>query len=290
MGATNARFGQPLFARMTAPAGGGVWNVAALLVLAAAALIAFETRSTRDWREYNSKIGRVQWVVAGLGVLALCCGYRRPSRGARAEQFFEHGACLHRGRGPQWIAYSDLEKVVHTVRPADGGQEWTLELTGPGGRPFIRLRSGGGADGGALGTATAEEIQDVSTRASRAVAERIVRRVDRGEVVKWADGVSVDPAGLRINGSVQPRFIPWTAIDGVKDGSQSGNFEIYAFGGQELVAAAPAHAVNALPIYHAFLQLLDRGQAAAKSSEPVTAEAAVTAWAPGSREPRLRPR
>ena len=290
MGATNAEFGQPLFARSTAPAGGGLWNFAAVLALAAAALIAFETRSTRDWREYGSEIGRVQWVVAGLGVLALCCGYRRPCRGTRAEQFFEHGACLHRGGRPQWIAYSDLEKVVRTVRPADGGPEQTLELTGPGGKPFIRLRSRGDSDVGAVGTATADEIEDVSTRASKAVAVRIVKRVDRGEVVKWADGVSVDPAGLRINGSAQLRFVPWTAIDGVRDGSQSGNFEVYAFGGQELVAAAPAHEVNALPIYHAFLQLLDRGQAAAKSSEPVTAEAAVTAWTPGSREPRLRPR
>lgn len=285
----NATYGQLLFSRKTVPATGFAWVFVSLLSLALAALILFETKSTRRWDEFQSEAGRAQWVVGGLGILGLGFGIRRSLQAGGAEEFYENGASHRRNGGRKWLAYADVENVTYVVRPVEDRLERTLALAGPKGNPTIHLQSNGDEVGGS-GTASEAQIENVSSHVVKAVAERIIERVDRGEVVKWNDQLSLDPAGLRLAESGPVRFVTWPAIDGVKDGSQSGKIEIYAFGGQELVATALTSDVNALPCYEAFMRLLDRGQAAAKSIEPVSPTAAPNSWAPGSREPRLRPR
>jgi hypothetical protein len=288
MRAANAKFGQLIYCRNTAHRTGSAWIGVGVLALGLAALIFWESKPTRTWNEYRSEMGRAQCAAGGLGILGVCFGIRRRFQARCAEEFYETGLSYHRHGRRRSLAYADLEKVTHNARMVEGQLERTLTLAGPGGNPTIHLRSCG--EEATRAEASADEMEKVSTQVVKAVAERIVERVDRGEVVKWSDQMSIDPAGLRLNESAPVKFVSWPAIDGVKDGSQNGKIEVYAFGGQELVATAPASGVNALPCYEAFLRLLDRGQAAAKSMEPVEATAAPTSWAPGSREPRLRPR
>jgi len=109
-------------------------------------------------------------------------------------------------------------------------------------------------------------LQNVSTHVVKAVGEKIVERVDRGEVVQWTDKLWLDPAGLRIGDPAKGKFVPWVSVHGVKDGIQSGKIEVHAFGEEEPVATASTYAPNALPGFQAFMVLLDRGQAAAKAA------------------------
>jgi hypothetical protein len=94
----------------------------------------------------------------------------------------------------------------------------------------------------------------------------MVRRVDGGEVVQWAERLWLDPAGVRVGDPSQGRVVPWGSVEGVKDGSQSGRIEIYAFGSEEPVAAAQTHEPNALPGFQAFMHLLQRAQSTAQAA------------------------
>jgi len=80
----------------------------------------------------------------------------------------------------------------------------------------------------ASGGAVANQVQNVASRVTKAVAARMVRRVDGGEVVQWTEQLWLDPAGVRVGDAHQGRVVPWGTIEGVKDGSQSGRIEIYA--------------------------------------------------------------
>lgn len=288
---THSDFGRRLFTKTGSVGGGSGWLVVAVLLLAFAAFILWETRATRHWSDYRSPAGVAQWAVTGIAFFSVGLAVRGLRRGRFSRHLFEEGTCYEGGGHRQWLAYRDVETVSYSVRSAGGRTERSLAFAGAGGQPRVRLRTELREDeAGDDATPGVAEIDNVSARVVKAVAARMIERVDRGEVVNWTGALWIDPAGVRIGGQADGNFVPWTAIDGVKDGGQNGRIEIYAFG--QSVASAATSDANALPGLQAFMLLLDRGQAAARSTEPVGAGAAAeaTTWDPGDREPRLRPR
>jgi hypothetical protein len=164
---------------------------------------------------------------------------------------------------PYWAA----EDVTFVVRSAGPRLERSLAFAGPKGQPTFSLRSDlAEGEEGDDRTPTAASVENVAACVIKAAASRIVTRVDSGEVVRWTAKLWLDQAGLRVGDSEIGRVVPWNVVDGVKDGSKSGVIEVYAFGVEQPVATAKTTDINALPGFHAFMELLARGQAAARAA------------------------
>jgi hypothetical protein len=264
---TRAEFGTRLFSRESPPAGGYFWIGMGVLLLAMGTVTAVRMGIASSWEQLLSEPFRAQWVIGGLGAFCVCLGVRQLRRTSSAQHFYEQGACHERGRETRWLAYGDAEQVTYQVRTVRGRPERSLDLAGPGGEPRFQLwADSADVEPGDGETATFAQIDNVAIRAVNAVASKMIARVDRGEVVKWTGSLWLDPAGLRVGDPASGRFVPWAAIEGVKDGAQSGKIEVYAFGSSQPVAAATTFDSNALPGLKAFTYLLDRGQAAAKAA------------------------
>jgi hypothetical protein len=264
---TRAEFGTRLFSKQGPPAGGNFWVGMGVLLLAMGGVTAVRMGIATSWEQLLSEPFRAQWVIGGLGLFCVCLGVRQLRRTVASQHYYELGACHERGRETRWLAYGEAEQVTYQVRTVRGRPERSLDFAGPGGEPRFQLwavlTDGEPADGE---TATFAQIDNVATRAVKAVAEKFIARVDRGEVVKWTGSLWLDPAGLRVGDPANGKFVPWGAVDGVKDGAHTGRIEVYAFGGAQPVAAATTFDANALPGLQAFMHLLDRGQAAAKAA------------------------
>jgi hypothetical protein len=256
-----AEFGRCLLSRKTRSGGGVVWVVLGVLLVAAGLLFLREIKSTRSWQKVLSDGDRAWWVIGGLGVASVCLGVRRFQSGGSAQHFYDTGACHERDGRREKLAYADVETVTYSVRTLGTRLERTLEFGGPGGQPQFRLWTtlddGEAGDGKAT---TAADVQNVASRVAKAVAERMIEWVGRGAAVRWTDQLGLTPEGLRLGGTAAGDIVPWTAIDGVKDGSRTGRIEVYAFGGTQPVATAQTRDVNALPGYHAFMGLIERAQ------------------------------
>ena len=191
----------------------------------------------------------------------------RLRRGGHGQHFYEEGACDERGGRRHLLAYADAGAVSFVVRASGVTIERSVSFVAPGGQPQFRLWTNlpdGDAGDGTIPTAT--QVNNVASCVTKAVAARMVRRVDGGEVVQWAERLWLDPAGVRVGDPSQGRVVPWGSVEGVKDGSQSGRIEIYAFGSEEPVAAAQTHEPNALPGFQAFMHLLQRAQSTAQAA------------------------
>jgi hypothetical protein len=268
MDPTNADFGRRLYSRRISGAKGLLPTGVGVLLLAAAAFLALHPPAARYWAHVLHPAGKyVPWSVAGLGVLNLAAGVWRRRRGGHEQHFYEDGACDRRGGRSDCLAYSDAGAVTFAVRTNGDRVERSVSFVAPGGQPLFRLWTDL-ADGEASedDRPTANQVQNVASRVTKAVAARMVRRVDGGEVVQWTDRLWLDPAGVRVGDAHQGRVVPWGTIEGVKDGSQSGRIEIYAFGSAEPVAAAQTDDVNALPGFQAFMHLLERAQSSAQAA------------------------
>jgi hypothetical protein len=255
-----ADFGRRLLSRKTAGGGGFFWTLLGVLLSALGLYCLREAKSALPWREVFSRGDRAWWVIGGLGLASIGLGARRFGGGS-AQHFYEDGASHERGRRHP-LAYADVESVTYSVRTVRGRLERTLEFAGPGGQPhftlWTNLDDGDAGDGKA---ATAADVQNVASRVSRAVAARMVEWVDRSAAVKWTSRLKLTPDGVLTGEAADGTLVPWSAIDGVKDGSRSGKIEVYAFGKSDPVATALTRDVNALPGYHAFMRLLERAQA-----------------------------
>ena len=264
---TRAEFGRRLFSKQGPPAGGCFWVCTGILLLAMGTVTALRMGIATSWEQLLSDPFRAQWVIGGLGLFCVCLGVRQLRQITSSQHYFEEGACHERGRETKWLAYGDAERVTYQVRTVRGRPERSLDFSGAGGDPRFQLWAEmAEVEAGDDETASFAQVDNIATRAIRAVAARMIRRVDGGEVVKWTGSLWLDPAGLRVGDSPGGRLVPWAAVEGVKDGNQSGKIEVYAFGAAQPVAAATTFDVNALPGYHAFMHLLDRGQAAAKAA------------------------
>ena len=268
MQSANTAFGRRLFVKKTPATSGVFCAFVGAVLLALAALIYVDPAYVRPHiRSLSDARLLVAYSAGGLGLLCVFVGAMHVRRVACTRQFFEGGAWIDRGGRRVSLAFADAETVTFAVHTVRGQPERLLVITGSGGRPEVRLTSSDdGEDANDIESASVAELENVSTFAIRAVGMRMVERVDRGEVVKWTDKLWLDPAGLRLEEPTKGPFVPWPAIDGVKDGKQSGRIEVYAFGGPEPVATALTTGVNALPAFQAFMVLLDRGQAAAKAA------------------------
>jgi hypothetical protein len=259
-------FGRRLLTRKTGSGGGLFWIALGALLVVVGVHFLHEAKSVVPWKDLLSRGDRAWWVIGGLGLASSGLGARRFSLGS-GDHFYEGGACHDRGGRRASLDYSDVESVTYAVRTAGGRLERTLEFAGPGGEPRFTLRThlddGDAGDGKAP---TAADVQNVASRVARAVAARMVEWVDRSAAVRWTSHLKLTPDGLRVGndagGDAAVDVVPWSAIDGVKDGSRSGKIEVYAFGRSEPVATALTRDVNALPGYHAFMRLLERAQTA----------------------------
>lgn len=258
----NADYGRRLLSRKNGASGGFFWVALGILLVALGLYFLRETKSVLRWREVFTRGDRAWWVIGGLGAASLGLGARRFRSGGSAQHFYEDGASHERGWRRQSLAYADVESVIYSVRTIRGRLERTLEFAGPAGQPqftlWTNLDDGDAGDGKAT---TAADVQNVASRVSRAVAARMVEWVDRSAAVKWTSRLKLTPDGLLTGEAAGGTLVPWSAIDGVKDGSRSGKIEVYAFGKSEPVATALTRDVNALPGYHAFMRLLERAQA-----------------------------
>jgi hypothetical protein len=268
MDPTNADFGRRLYSRQISAAKGLLPLGVGVLLLAGAAFLAINAPSARFWARRLGPAGvYAPWAVAGTGVLNLAAGAWRRRRGGHEQHFYEDGACDQRGGRSLHLPYADAGAVTFVVRTSGDRVERSISFVAPGGQPLFRLYTDL-ADGEASedDRPTANQVQNVASRVTKAVAARMVRRVDGGEVVQWTERLWLDPAGVRVGDAHQGRVVPWGTIEGVKDGSQSGRIEIYAFGSAEPVAAAETTDVNALPGFHAFMHLLERAQSTAQAA------------------------
>jgi hypothetical protein len=268
MDPTHADFGRRLYSRRISAAKGMLPIGVGVLLLAGAAFLAVHSPSARFWAHRLPPVGAyVPWAVAGLGVLNLAAGAWRRRRGGHDQHFYEDGACDQRGGRQQFLAYADAGAVTFVAQTSGGRVERSVSFVAPGGQPQFRLWTDL-ADGEESedDRPTAAQVQNVASRVTKAVAARMVRRVDGGEVVQWTERLWLDPAGVRVGDAHQGRVVPWGTIEGVKDGSQTGRIEIYAFGSAEPVAAAQTTDVNALPGFQAFMHLLQRAQSTAQAA------------------------
>jgi hypothetical protein len=257
----NADFGRRLLSRTTAGGGGFFWMALGVLLVALGLYFLKEVKSVLPWSDVFSRADRAWWVIGGLGLASVGLGARRFRRG-NAQHFYEDGAGHDRGGRRDLLAYADVESVIYSVRTVRGRLERTLEFAGPGGQPHFTLWTNlDDGDKGDGKVTTAADVQNVASRVAKAVAARMVEWVDRNAAVKWTIHLKLTPDGLRVGDDAAGDMVPWSAIDGVKDGSRSGKIEVYAFGRSEPVATALTRDVNALPGYHAFMRLLDRAQA-----------------------------
>ena len=259
----NADLGNRLFVKQGPPPRGIGWVLAGMVLVGAALFLQFAAVPARPWEEWvlSVRFNYVHWAAGGFGALLVCLGAFRRRSTRSARHFFADGACNERGGRRQTLAYGEVETVTYAVRTADGRVQRSLEFAGPGGRPQMRLSTDLNDDeAGDERVASAAEVENVSTRVVRAVAARMLERVDRGEVVKWTDRLWLDQAGVRLD-EPQGKLVPWGAIDGVKDGSADAQIQVYAFGLPQPVAATLTYEPNALPGFQAFRHLLDRAQA-----------------------------
>lgn len=259
----NADYGNRLFTKQGPPPRGLAWVFGGVLLIAAALFVEFGSISARPWAEWllSVRFNYVHWAAGGVGALGVCLGAVRRRQARSAGHFFEAGACYERGGRRQGLAYGDVETVTYAVRTVDGRVQRVLEFSGPGGKPQLRLFTDlGDGEAGDERVVSVAELASVSTRVVRAVAAKMLERVDRGEVVKWADRLWLDPAGVRLD-EPQGKLVPWGAIEGVKDGSTDTQIQVYAFGLPQPVAACLTDEPNGLPGFQAFRHLLDRAQA-----------------------------
>lgn len=267
MDPTRAEFGRRLFSKHAPPAGGYFWVGMGMLLLAMGTVTALRMRSAPGWEQLLSEPYRAQWVIGGLGAFCACLGIRQLRQTTSALHFYEDGACAERGREMRSLAYRDADRVTYEVRTIRGRPERSLDFAAAGGEPRFQLWAVlQEVESGDTETATFAQIDNVAVRVIAAVAARMVQRVDSGEVVSWTDRLWLDPAGLRVGGPAQGKFVSWAAVDGVKDGAHTGKIEVYAFGAEQPVATAITYSANALPGYKAFMQLLDRAQSAARAA------------------------
>jgi hypothetical protein len=268
MDPTNADFGRRLFSRRISAARGLFPVGVGVLLLAGAVFLALHSPSASFWAKRLAPVGAyVPWAVAGLGILNLAAGLWRRRHACHEQHFYEDGACDQRAGRAHYLAYADAGAVTFVVRANGDRVERSISFVAPGGQPLFRLYTDL-ADGEASedDRPTANQVQNVASRVTKAVAARMVRRVDGGEVVQWTERLWLDPAGVRVGDAHQVRVVPWGTIEGVKDGSQSGRIEIYAFGSAEPVAVAQTLDVNALPGFQAFMHLLERAQSTAQAA------------------------
>lgn len=261
---TNADFGRRLFSRRTTATRGYMWICAggcivtlALLALSDAGLALAQHPLVSDALPY------ARWGIAALSGCCCLIGLRHVLKYAgRAKHFYELGACVENGRRRQWLLYADVETVTYRTR---AGGEWPrsrwLEFSGPRGEPRVTLFTDMAAgEPGDDHRSSVAEVQDVLRRVAGAVTSRMVEQLNRREAVRWAGWLWLTAAGVRLGEKSGDTLIPWADVDGVKDGSQNGQIEIYAFGNPKPVAAAPADAPNALPGFEAFMLFLDQAQ------------------------------
>jgi hypothetical protein len=264
-----------------------VWAFVGVVALGAAGVCALEAGNDWSVQAALTPTGRTSVAVGVMAVLSIGVAMRRFARAETTWDFHENGAWEQRGRRRAGLRYADVEAVRYAVRTAEGRIDRTLEFSGATPKVQFELWTDlGEGESGDEETPTAAAVESVASCVVKTVAERIIERVDRGEVVKWADGVWLDPAGVRTEHPTTGKFVPWIAIHGVKDGGQDGLIQIFAYGHAELVASARTDGINALATYHAFMRLLDRGQASAKATDPVNSSISL----PGKSAFRQRPR
>ena len=264
MSHANADFGNRLVTKQGPPPRGLAWVFFGALLVGGGFFLEFAKVPAGPWAQRASlaRTHHAHRAAGGLGAFGICVGFFR-LRGTRSARHFYHsGATYERGGRRQSLAYADVETVTYAVRTDGDRVQRSLEFVGPGGKPRMRLATDLADDeAGDERVASVAEVVNVSTRVVGIVTAKMIERVDQGEVVKWADKLWLDPAGVRL-GEPQGKLVPWGAVEGVKDGSTDGRIEVYAFGLSQPLAATMTHEPNALPGYNAFRYLLDRAQAA----------------------------